>query len=284
MVKRYRLLVACVLLFVTNGWLYSIWRGGVTDLSITHFQLKDNSGLDAYIKNPKNNFEDIQYLLREKGGKALLEASQRFSEKIHALLIEQNSGTGNEASPIVYFNESLSIDKKSQDDLASAQREFQEVVTQFLEIEVAAFREQSKAEKERAEDQLAVMKNAATGRQNGSRWSEPLRLPTGGSINIRWSKENDSIFWDSGQQLFQRYMNALERHVDPPHAIQSKNLIMKLSRTFVTPGKMEVYGKVYDLSRITRVELESVCGHIAILKARTERCILLTAREMLFIL
>ena len=242
MLNRYGLLIAFVILVATNAILFGIWRGRVNDLSLVRGNLDEYFGIKAYIKD--HTLVQSPFLLRNDRWDTILYASKLFSEKLDSLLVYRRELKISRAGTLEYFKCNISVDKKHQAVLVSAHENYQKAIARFLKVDEPVAREEFIRQKDYVQSQLTLIENEARkGPEGVSKSMDFRRSPSGKGLSISWIKVGDSILWDSNWnwKYFQSYFLKLEKRVNSPYAIKTREALTKLARVFPATGEVVIF-------------------------------------------
>lgn len=261
MPKRLTLIILCIVLLGVNLFLYFALREKAHNLELARMLTGDR---DVFFFVEENK-RPIWWLSGQTGREELATASSRLGDKIdtlHTQLIKADT-----TNPVAYFTKSIAIPKQIQDDLWQEYRKFDEAATAFLETDLPAAHARLVEQRDDALRQFNEIEIKAKGGAPGKHvmpFYFSLGVDAHYIIDITWTKKDDSVFWDKENTQFMNYMARLESKVNSSRAMQAKRLLTKMSEIFATPGKLIVYGEIYDLSHITNAEIIAVCQYLGL--------------------
>jgi hypothetical protein len=268
MVKRYGLHIACIALLGINALFYLTLHQKFRSLSLAYTDLSSDSAIFQYIEEHENQ---LHYLERRIKGSELVDASRLLSEKIDSLRLSVSKLTPGQ--PAEYFKRTTVINRNAQSGLWLAFQKFDEVYTQYLETEIPKAKNHFQELRQNALREFSAIEAKAKASANGAKGRLPFHFGFSSNpdvkVDLEWTKKNDSIYWNENR-IYLGYMTQLERVISSSRSLQAKTQLNKLADAFRAPGKLAIYGEVYDLSHISPGELASACKYLGLLKTEME--------------
>lgn len=277
MLRSYLLTIACIALLGLNLFLFVTLREKTRTRSLA-YNLTNADRIFRYVDDRKGR---DYYLYNETGRSELAGASKLLYGKIDTLRRQLLKTVAQDAAD--YFTKPFAIDPEVRSGLWEGYQKFDEVCTQFLETEVPPAHAQFVQLRDNAFRQFHEIEAKAKASKPGRHTlSFEFRFDGDRAFqeNLEWIMENDSVKWSNGNQLFLNYIDRLERKINSTSALQTKRLLNKMADTFSVPGKLRVYGEVYDLSKVTTAELTSACKYLYLLQAEVEESMIATSRDV----
>ena len=279
MFKRITLIIAYLALLGLNVFLFLTLREKSRNLALAQ-TLTSDAEVFLFVSDQKRQTE---WLAVETQREELAAAASLLFDKIDTLR-SQLLMPGSQI-PVDYFTKPVAIDKKIQTDLWDAYRKLDETTTVFLETDLPSAHGQMVEFRDRALKQFKDIKARARVSAPGKH-ALPFYFNIGPGNEFRndigWTKKGDSVKWDNGNLLYINYMTRLESKINSPRALQSKRLLNKMSEIFATPGKLVIYGEIYDLSAITPAELVAICKYLGLFHTEVVESISSSSRDLSF--
>lgn len=253
-----------------------------------HFLLTHNEGLSDYLEHQSEQPYQISYSLeRTPSATRLISVSDSFRMIIHELQRASVPVAYDKMTQEDYFESIVAVPQEQQERLWKASQN-------YINSLAPVILEYIPAQKRKADSLYHVSQEHVKAKEQAL-LSRPLvyhpidqkallmmevDLPF---LRTRISgyklKSENFIHWQSAELA--NYQRVFEEKISSPKPLQASKQFSKLSNTFVTKGKIMVYGRILDLSHLTPAELQSACKYLLMEKAQTETTCQAALREFI---